>query len=404
MMRGRAFSSEVDTGSREENASNKEPEPRFRFHRNGGSGTRNQIRLVAALAAALALPSLAARAQERTVNFYNWSNYVAPGVLEDFTKQTGIKVVYDTFDANETLETRLLAGKSGYDVVVPTAYFLQRQITANIFQKLDKSKLPNLVNAWPEVTKRLSTYDPGNVYAANYMWGTTGIGYNVKAVQKILGPDTRIDSWDIVFKPENLARFKDCGIHMLDSADDILPAALNYLGLDPNSTKPADLEKAADIASTIRPYVRKFHSSEYLNALATGEICLVVGWSGDIMQARSRAAEAKSDVEIGYAIPKEGAQMFFDNLAIPADAKNVSEAYELINYLYRPDVAARNSNFLSYANGNLASQKLVDPKILDDKTIYPHQAMLAKLFVITARDPATQRVINRLWTRVKTGR
>ena len=254
---------------------------------------RTQIRLVAAIAAALALPSLAARAQERTVNFYNWSNYMAPGVLEDFTKETGIKVVYDTFDANETLETRLLAGKSGYDVVVPTAYFLQRQITANIFQKLDKSKLPNLANAWPEVTKRLAIYDPGNVYAANYMWGTTGIGYNVKAVQKILGPDARIDSWDIVFKPENLAKFKDCGIHMLDSADDILPAALNYLGLDPNSTKQADLEKAADLVSKIRPYVRKFHSSEYLSALATGEICLVVGWSGDIMQARSRAAEAK---------------------------------------------------------------------------------------------------------------
>jgi putrescine transport system substrate-binding protein len=365
---------------------------------------RTQIRLVAAIAAALALPSLTARAQERAVNFYNWSNYVAPGVLEDFTRETGIKVVYDTFDANETLETRLLAGKSGYDLVVPTAYFLQRQIAANIFQKLDKSKLPNLVNAWPEVTKRLATYDPGNLYAANYMWGTTGIGYNVKAVQKILGPDARIDSWDIVFKPDNLARFKDCGIHMLDSADDILPAALNYLGLDPNSTKQADLEKAADIVGQIRPYVRKFHSSEYLSALATGEICLVVGWSGDIMQARSRATEAKSDVEIGYAIPKEGAQMFFDNLAIPADAKNVSEAYELINYLYRPAVAARNSDFLSYANGNLASQKLVDAKILDDKTIYPDQAMLAKLFVITARDPATQRAINRLWTRVKTGR
>jgi putrescine transport system substrate-binding protein len=353
--------------------------------------TRTQIRLVAAIAVALALPSPAARAQERTVNFYNWSNYVAPGVLEDFTRQTGIKVVYDTFDANETLETRLLAGKSGYDVVVPTAYFLQRQITANIFQKLDKSKLSNLVNAWPEVTKRLATYDPGN-------------GYNVKAVRKILGPDARVDSWDIVFKPENLARFKDCGIHMLDSADDILPAALNYLGLDPNSTQQADLEKAADAVSKIRPYVRKFHSSEYLSALATGEICLVVGWSGDIMQARSRATEAKSEVEIGYAIPKEGAQMFFDNLAIPADAKNVSEAYELINYLYRPEVAARNSDFLSYANGNLASQKLVDPKILDDKTIYPDQPTLAKLFVITARDPATQRVINRLWTRVKTGR
>ena len=363
-----------------------------------------QIRFIAAIAAILALSSPLARAQQRTVNFYNWSNYIAPGVLEDFTRETGIKVVYDTFDANETLETRLLAGKSGYDVVVPTAYFLQRQIQANIFQKLDKSRLPNLANAWPVVTKQLATYDPGNQYAANYMWGTTGIGYNVKAVQKILGPDARIDSWDIVFKPENLAKFRDCGIHMLDSADDIFPAALSYLGLDPNSTRQADLEKAADLVGKIRPYVRKFHSSEYLSALATGEICLVVGWSGDIMQARSRAAEAKNGVEIGYAIPKEGAQMFFDNLAIPADAKNVAEAYELINYLYRPDVAAKNSDFLSYANGNLASQKLVDPKILNDKNIYPDEATLSKLFVITARDPATQRIINRLWTRVKTGR
>jgi putrescine transport system substrate-binding protein len=367
-------------------------------------GRRRHFHYAAAAAAMLAHFSLPAKAEERVVNFYNWSNYMAPDVLENFTKQTGIKVVYDTFDANETLETRLLAGKSGYDVVVPTAYFLQRQIAAHVFQKLDKSKLPNLANAWPVVTERLATYDPGNLYAANYMWGTTGIGYNVKEVQKILGPETKIDSWDIVFKPENLAKFRDCGIHMLDSADDIFPAALGYLGLDPNSTKQADLEKAADLVLKIRPYVRKFHSSEYLSALATGEICFVVGWSGDIMQARSRAAEAKSDIEIGYAIPKEGAQMFFDNLAIPADAKNVAEAYELINYLYRPEVAAKNSDFLSYANGNLASQKLVDAKILNDRNIYPDDAMLKKLFVITARDPATQRIINRLWTRVKTGR
>jgi putrescine transport system substrate-binding protein len=367
-------------------------------------GIFSHIRLAVAMAAFLAALQGPAKAQERTVNFYNWSNYVAPGLLEDFTKETGIKVVYDTFDANETLETRLLAGKSGYDVVVPTAYFLQRQITANVFQKLDKSKLPNLANAWPEVTKRLAVYDPGNVYAANYMWGTTGIGYNVKEVQRILGPDARIDSWDIVFKPDNLAKFKDCGVHMLDSADDIFPAALSYLGIDPNSTKQADLEKAADLVTKITPYIRKFHSSEYLNGLATGEICFVVGWSGDILQARSRAAEAKNGVEIGYTIPKEGAQMFFDNLAIPADAKNVSEAYALINYLYRPEIAAKNTDFLSYANGNLASQKLVDPKILSDKNIYPDDATLKKLFVITARGPATQRVINRLWTRVKTGR
>ena len=363
-----------------------------------------QFRSAIALAATLSLLSAYAQAQGRTVNFYNWSSYMAPGVLEDFTRETGIKVVYDTFDANETLETRLLAGKSGYDVVVPTAYFLQRQIKANVFQKLDKSKLPNLANAWPVVTARLSIYDPDNQYAANYMWGTTGIGYNLKAVERILGQGATIDSWDIVFKPENLARFRDCGVHMLDSPDDIFPAALNYLGLDPNSTKQADLEKAADLIGKIRPFVRKFHSSEYLSALATGEICLVVGWSGDIMQARSRAAEAKNGIAVGYAIPKEGAQMFFDNLSIPADAKNVTEAYELINFLYRPDIAARNSNFLSYANGNLASQKLLDPKIFGDKNIYPDEPMLAKLFVITAREPATQRIINRLWTRVKTGR
>ena len=360
--------------------------------------------LAVAFAFALVFASAPAAGEERVVNFFNWSNYIAPGVLEDFTRQTGIKVVYDTFDANETLETRLLAGKSGYDVVVPTGYFLQRQITARVFQKLDKSKLPNLANAWPAITARLATYDPGNLYAANYMWGTTGIGYNVKMAQKILGNDGRIDSWDIVFRPENLAKFKDCGVHMLDSADDIFPAALSYLGLDPNSTTQADLEKAADLIGKVRPYVRKFHSSEYLSALATGEICLVVGWSGDVLQARSRAAEAKNGVEIGYAIPKEGAQMFFDNLAIPADAAHVAEAHELINYLYRPEIAAKNSNFLSYANGNLASQKLIDPRILDDKNIYPDEATLSKLFVITARDPATQRIINRLWTRVKMGR
>src|SRR6202163_4442196 len=334
------------------------------------------IRCAVAIGGGLALLPPPAKAEGRTVNFYNWSNYVAPGVLEDFTRETGIKVVSDTFEANETLETRLLAGKSGYDVVVPTAYFLQRQITANVFQKLDKSKLPNLADAWRAVTKQLAIYDPGNQYGANYMWGTTGIGYNVKMVQKILGAGARIDSWDMVFKPENLAKFRDCGIHMLDSADDIFPAALSYLGLDPNSTKQVDLEKAADLVLKIRPYVRKFHSSEYLSALATGEICFVVGWSGDIMQARSRAAEAKNDIEIGYAIPKEGAQIFFDNLAIPADAKNVAEAYELINYLYRPDVAAKNSDFLSYANGNLASMKLVDPKVFNDTNICPDDETL----------------------------
>ena len=357
------------------------------------------------LAVGLALLAPAASAQtERVVNVYNWSDYIDPAVIEAFTRQTGIKVRYDTFDANETLETKLLAGKSGYDVVVPTGYFLQRQITAGVFQKLDKSKLPNLKNAWPDIAARLAFYDPGNQYAVNYMWGTTGIGYNVKKVRDILGAGATIDSWDLIFRPEQLAKFKGCGIHMLDSVDDIVPAALHYLGLNPNSTEQKDLDKAADLIAKIRPSVRKFHSSEYINALASGEICLVVGWSGDIKQAQKRAAEAKNGVEIGYAIPKEGAQMFFDNLAIPKDAPHVAEAHAFIDFLLRPDVAAKNSNLVQYANGNLASQKLIDKAVFEDKTVYPDAATMAKLYTISAHDQKTQRVLNRLWTKIKTGR
>ena len=355
-------------------------------------------------------------AQTRTVNIYNWSDYVEPTVIEAFTRDTGIKVKYDTFDSNDTLETKLLAGKSGYDVVVPTAYFLQRQIRAGVFQKLDKSKLSNLGHVWPEIAKRLALYDPGNEYAVNYMWGTTGIGYNVKKARDILKPAGPIEaamaSWDIVFKPENLAKFKDCGIHMLDSADDILTAALQYLGLDPNTKKQADFDKAAELMLKIRPSVQKFHSSEYLNALASGEICLVVGWSGDIKQAQKRAAEAKSGakseakagVEVGYVIPKGGAQMWFDNLAIPKDAGHVEEAHAFIDYLLRPEVAAKNSNFLGYANGNIASQRLIDKSVLEDRTVYPDAATMATLYTITAHDQPTQRLMNRLWTRIKTGR
>jgi putrescine transport system substrate-binding protein len=360
--------------------------------------------LVIAAACAAIAPAAAQSNRERVVNVYNWSDYIAPTVVEDFNKESGIKVRYDTFDSNDTLETKLLAGKSGYDVVVPTGYFLERQIKAGVVQKLDKARLPNLANLWPEISQRLAKYDPGNEYAVNYMWGTTGIGYNARKAREVLGPNGTIDSWDIVFKPETLAKFKDCGVHLLDASDDILAAALHYLGLDPNSGNEADLQKAADLVMKIRPYVRKFHSSEYLNALASGEICLVVGYSGDIKQSQKRAVEAKNGVEIAYAIPKEGAQLWFDNLAIPRDAKNVAEANEFINYLQRPEVAAKNTNFISYANGNLVSQKFIDKSILDDKAIYPNEATMRKLYTIGAPDPKTQRLINRLWTRIKTGR
>jgi putrescine transport system substrate-binding protein len=358
----------------------------------------------ATLVALIAVLGSAAAQKERVVNFYNWSDYIDPSVLDDFSKETAIKVRYDTFDSNDTLEAKLLAGKSGYDVVVPTGYFLARQIAAGVFQKLDKSKLPNLDNVWPEIAGWLANDDPGNQYAVNYMWGTTGIGYNLKDAREVVGENAAIDSWEDVFDPSKLARFKDCGIHLLDSSDDIMPAALHYLHLDPNSGDPGDLQRAADLLTKIRPYVRKFHSSEYLNALATGEICFVVGFSGDIKQAQKRAAEAKGGAAVGYAIPKEGAQLWFDNLAIPKDAPDVAEAHALINYLLKPEVAAKNSNFIAYANGNLASQKFIDKSVLDDRTIYPDAATMAKLYTITAHDQKTQRLINRLWTRIKTGR
>ncbi|MFL6798408.1 MAG: polyamine ABC transporter substrate-binding protein [Xanthobacteraceae bacterium] len=358
---------------------------------------------VAILLGALA-PALAQQSSNRTVNVYNWSDYIGPTVVRDFTRETGIKVRYDTFDSNDTLETKLLAGKSGYDVVVPTGYFLERQIKAGVFLKLDKSRLPNLSHLWPEIAGRLTTYDLGNQFAVNYMWGTTGIGYNIKKTRGALGPDGVIDSWDVLFKPEILSRFKDCGVNILDSSDDILPAALHYLGMDPNSSQEADLQKAADLVSKIRPLIRKFHSSSYVDALASGEMCLAVGYSGDFKQAQKRAAEAKNAIEIAYTIPREGAQLWFDNLAIPKDARNVAEAYEFINYLQKPEVAAMSSNYVAFANGNLASQKFIDKSILEDPTIYPDAATMQRLYTYKSHDPKTVRFMNRLWTRIKTGR
>ncbi len=345
----------------------------------------------------------AAPAGDRIVNFYNWSDYIDPAVVEAFTRETGIAVKYDTFDSNDMLETKLLAGNSGYDLVVPTAYFLERQIKAGIFRKLDKPRLPNLANVWDEIARRLAAYDPGNLYAVNYMWGTTGIGYNVGSAKAILGAQATLDSWDLVFKPEAIAKFKACGVHMLDSSDDVLSAALNYLGLDPNSNDPAQLEQAADVLVKVRPSVRKFHSSEYLNALASGEICLVLGFSGDIKQAQKRAGEAKNGVDIGYVIPKEGAQLWFDNLAIPRDARHPAEAHALIDFLLRPEIAAKNTNLIAYANGVAASRPFVDREILQDRGIYPDAATMQHLYTITAHDQKTQRLLNRLWTPIKTG-
>ena len=340
-------------------------------------------------------------AADRTVNVYNWSDYIDESIVKDFEMETGIKVVYDVFDSNEVLETKLLAGGSGYDLVVPSASFLARQIQAGVFQPLDRSKLSNAKNMWDEVLKRTEIYDPSAKFSVNYMWGTTGIGYNVKAAQERLGGG--IDSWDVVFDPEKLAKFKDCGVHILDAPTELVPAALNYLGKDPNSTDKAEIEEAAKLLESVRGNVQKFHSSEYINALANGDICLAVGWSGDVFQARDRAAEAKAGVEVGYAIPKEGALMWFDQMAIPTDAKNVTEAHEFLNYIMRPEVIAKASNYVYYANGNKESQSLLEKEVLEDPAIYPPADTLAKLYTVQPYDPRTQRTVTRAWTKMKTG-
>ncbi len=361
--------------------------------------------IIARLAAtAFAVVGLVASAEaaDRVVNVYNWSDYIDDSILADFTKETGIKVVYDVYDSNETLEAKLLAGGTGYDVVVPTATFLQRQIAAGVYQKLDKSKIPNLSNMWSEITDRAQKYDPGNDYAVDYMWGTTGIGYNIDKMKAILGTDER-PNWDVLLKPEMAAKFQDCGIYMLDSPSDVLPSVLAYLGLNPDSRDPAELKKAQDVLTAVRPYIRKFDSSNYISALAQGDICLVLGYSGDIFQARSRAEEAKNNVKIGYSIPSQGAQMWFDMMAIPKDAPHVAEAHEFINYIMKPEVIAKASNFVFYANGNKASQAFVDKAILSDPVIYPPDDMMKKLFTTTPYDNKIQKTVTRLWTTVVTG-
>ncbi|EJT02661.1 polyamine ABC transporter substrate-binding protein [Rhizobium sp. CCGE 510] len=363
---------------------------------------RSTILCVTAAAVAALLAAAPAFAQERVVNVYNWSDYIDDSILTDFTKETGIKVVYDTFDSNETVETKLLAGGTGYDVVVPTADFLQRQIQAGVFQKLDKSKLPNLSNMWDVIQQRTGEYDPGNEHAVDYMWGTDGIGYNVKKVAEILGPDVK-PGLEVIFDPKVAAKFKDCGIYVLDTPKDVITTAFRYLGLEPNSTKAEDFKKAEELLTAVRPNIRKFHSSEYINALANGDICIAFGYSGDMLQARDRAAEAKNGVEVNYSIPPQGAQMWFDMMAIPADAPHVAEAHEFLNYMMKPEVIAKASDHTFYANGNKASQQFVSKDVLEDPAVYPTEAVMKNLFTVKPWDPKTQRLGTRLWTKVVTG-
>jgi putrescine transport system substrate-binding protein len=340
---------------------------------------------------------------ESTVRIYNWSDYIGTDTLAEFESTTGIKTKYDVFDSNETLEGKLLAGHTGYDVVVPSNHFLGKQIKAGAFQKLDKSQLPNYKNLDPALLKRLEKNDPGNQYAVPYLWGTNGIGYNVDKVKAALGVDT-IDSWAVLFEPENIKKLQKCGVAFLDSADEMLPAVLNYMGLSPNSTNEADYKKAEEKLLKVRPYVTYFNSSKYISDLANGEICVAAGFSGDIFQAQARAKEADKGVNIAYAIPKEGGNLWFDMLAIPADAPDVKAAHAFINYILKPEVIAKVSDEVGYANPNPASDKIMDQDIRNDDVVYPPQEILDRLYVNSELPPKIQRLMTRSWTKIKSGK
>jgi putrescine transport system substrate-binding protein len=359
--------------------------------------------LLAALAVAtLALP--AAAAEEKVLAIYNWSDYIAPDTIAKFEAETGIKVTYDVYDSNEVLEAKLLAGRSGYDLVVPSfSPFMIRQIRAGVYRKIDKAKLKNYGNLDKAILERAAKGDPGNEHAVPYLWGTTGIGYNVEKVKAALGPAAPVDSLALLFDPKNAAKLAPCGISLLDTAQEIFPAALAWLGKDPLSRKPEDIDAAAAAVQKIRPWVRKFHSSQYINDLANGDLCLAFGYSGDVIQARTRAEEAKNGVEIKYAIPKEGAMIWVDMMGIPKDAPHPANAHLFIDYILRPEVIAQITNTVGYPNPNALATELVDEEIREDPTIYPPAAVRAKLFFDEPAQGDFERRRTRAWTRVKSG-
>jgi len=340
---------------------------------------------------------------ENVLNVYNWSDYIQPSVISDFEQEYGIHVNYDVFDSNEILETKLLTGHTNYDIVVPSAAFLERQRQADIYRKLDKARLPNLKNVDPRVARDEALYDPGNQYSVDYMWITSGVGYNTAAIRERLA-DAPVDSWRMLFDPAVVSKFQDCGVSILDAPSEVVGTVLLYLGRNPNSNSPEDLKAAEQALHAIRPYVRYVDSSRYIDNLANGDICLVMGWSGDIKQAHDRAKEAGKGVDIAYSIPKEGAIVNYDVLAIPADAPHVRNAHLFIDYLLRPDVAAKNSNLIKYANALMPEVQPLDPAVRDDPGIYPPAEVRARLTPERPRPADYQRLLTRMWTRFKTGK
>jgi putrescine transport system substrate-binding protein len=366
---------------------------------------RGKAVIFGVMAALLALTLVGARAAEAPeLHIYNWSDYIAPDTIPNFIKETGVAVTYDVYDGNEVLEAKLLAGGSGYDVVVPSASpFMAREIKAGAFLPLDKAKLPNLKNLDPAMLALAAEADPGNKYGVPYLWSVTGIGYNEALVAKALGNSEPRDTLALLFDPDNAEKLGPCGISLLDTPQEVFPAALAYLGIDPRSTDPGDLKKAVALLDKIRPYVRKFHSSQYINDLANGDICIALGYSGDVIQARNRANDARNGVKIAFRVSKEGAQFSIDMLGIPKDAPHPDNALKFIDYILRPDVIAAISDAVSYPNPNLAATALVKPAIRDDPGVYPPDAV-KKLFYVDLPAPRDyERARMLAWNQVKAG-
>jgi putrescine transport system substrate-binding protein len=336
----------------------------------------------------------------KVLNLYIWSDYLAPTTLSRFEKQTGIKVNAAYYDANETLDTKLHAGSSGYDVVVPTASYFEPQIKAGVYLPLDKSKLPNLKNMDPQLMAKVALHDPGNAHGVIYLWGTNGIGYNEKMVKELL-PDAPLDSWGMVFDPKVASKLAKCGISVLNSPAEMMRAVFSYLGKDPNSQNPDDLAQGEAVLLKIRPFIRSINSSEYIEALANGDLCVAVGYNGDVLQARDRAQDANKGIEIKYSIPKEGTILWFDMMAIPKDAPHPESAYAFINFIMTPEVIGEITNFKGYANANAVSQPLASVK--NEPAIYPTPELMPKLTVQLADSEDQTRAITRVWEKFKTG-
>jgi putrescine transport system substrate-binding protein len=345
----------------------------------------------------------AAAAEEKRLFIYNWTDFIGHNTIAEFEKQTGIKVTYDVYDSEETMDARLLAGSSGYDVVIASTEYFGREIKAGVYIPLDRSKLPNWKNLDPRILEIQTVHDPGNEHSVPYMHAINGFAYNADMIKARM-PNAPVNSLDMIFKPEVVAKFADCGVTFLDSAADTLMLALQYLGLDPNTTKPEDYKAAENLLLKVRPYIRSFDSSEYLNGLANREICIAMSWSSDYALSRARARAVGVNVNLAFTVPKEGANQNFSSLLIPEGAPHPEAAYQFINFMLRPDVIAAITNEIFYGNDNIASRSLISPSILNDATLYPTPEIEARLFRAAEASAATERIRTRTWTRVKTAK